>query len=1275
MASTEPGNAPHPRPPATARLGLPVSPGQEQRWGVHGLDGDLITLRRTDGHPVPQFTAGSQLDLCWQDVDERVHLELRATLLERGELGLRLELASPNEWQRQQLDRLQQSLAGSGARPGPAEDVVRRAVEALARVLRSDLPPRVENLFRQSELALDPARLDFAREIGGIPLAEAERRLREVGPTVASDLLSAIVGSIEAPGRQPQRARRSQALRLVDDDEMQVWLNRSESLRRVERDAKTGWHALQPLLAELQQVEPERDPESLSVESLLDALLSALRSAGLESPLQQLVMRCAARPDALDVPGLYVGLQMALLRAGLRTPQKSVGGPRPAAPPPAPARRDPATAARQAAESGGASPGPSTPQSSEIPAGPEPPSPVRPGPVAAAPSPFVAARTGLAQPPPPPAETPQVPTRSALEAAHRLWSLGPGALTPSADAEGAISDDLLREAVRRASAGDAAQFRQRLVEKASELGGGSLQADARQTEAMELLARLHQAIGTDPLLSNQFREWTQPLLAPILGAQLRPEGLGDSGETIRRLLELLEFGSVVCAQRDDAPTRELRQRIEAVVGGLAELPALLPPELNAAAGELDALLKRHRRAGSAVEDRVVEACVGQHRLIEARRLVDRELTERFAGRSLPEPLAALLDDRLHAMLVLAALREGKDSEAWAGHMTRLDQLEQALGSEPGEASRPEREALLAGVEQWMQQLGAGLAGDQAIPQSQADAVMLALRDASAKATEWPGKEAPPAPLISSLDETSDLSAQQLRLMQPGDWLAFDLHQAAPRLLKLAWHSPDRRRFVFVTQLGHKAEDMADDELLELLRGGKVSLLEDGKSTVVERAWRRMLEGLHDELAEQASRDPLTGLFNRKELDRRLLAWINARHRPPLAVLWVGADYQRMLNQTLGMEGGDHALKLLATTLGELAHDHDPERAYVARMAGDEFVMVLPRCDGPLAEMVAGRLRDELEDMDPHWEGKRFRLSVSIGVVVADENCSGGEALLRDAERACGAAKELGRGRTYVHQIDDFRLSQMRETVDWVGKVEQSLEQGQLVLFGQRAESLSEKAKAGPDYLEVLLRMRSEEGMTTPQNFIIAAERYGQITAIDRFVLQQLGLHLMASDASRSFRIAFNLSAHNVVDPEFIGEIIETLRAQPQPMHQLCVELTETAAIQQLAAASEGMRRLNEAGIAMVLDDFGSGWSSYNYLRRLPVDIVKVDGAFIKDIATNPQDLALARSINEVAHMLGKMTVAEHIEDKVTLDLVREIGFDYAQGYYIETPQPLTQHLD
>ena len=468
--------------------------------------------------------------------------------------------------------------------------------------------------------------------------------------------------------------------------------------------------------------------------------------------------------------------------------------------------------------------------------------------------------------------------------------------------------------------------------------------------------------------------------------------------------------------------------------------------------------------------------------------------------------------------------------------------------------------------------------------------------------------------------------------------------------------------------------MEREQLLESMRLGDVRVLEDGHSSVIERAWRRMMEGMHDQLAVQATHDALTGLLNRKELERRLSLWLRGKQREPLLVLWIGVDHMRLLNESRGLEAGDQVLGELGNLLNDLATELGQD-AFAARIAGDEFLLTLPVGDGESAELRPQHVMQAVSGRDWRIDGQAVAVSVSIGVCIADHNCSSIETLLRDAEHACRAAKESGGNRVYNHHVDDYRLTQMRETFQWVGKVEQSLDQQTLRLFGQRARALSPRAEQAGDYLEVLLRMRDGERYTSPENFIVAAERYGQIAAIDRFVLNELVRNLRLAPVQSKLRIAFNVSARNITDAEFVDEIVQVLGDQPWPLRQLGVELTETAAIQQLADASLAMRRLSSSGLSMVLDDFGSGWSSYHYLRRLPFDVVKVDGAFIRDIAKSAEDLALARSINEVAHVLGKMTVAEHVENEETLRLVKEIGFDYAQGYLLGRPVPLSQVLN
>lgn len=1230
---------------APIRITLPTVPGQGARWLAEPAGGLLLRLSRQDGRAAPPFRVDGRLQLSWQDPDDRVLAEVEARVLDSDSAGLHVELLDAPPGFAEAVARWAAAASAGVAASAPALPSAQRdrALEAVRRCVRAGLGERCQRLFDLAEAMVSSSSLDRPLEIGGVPVRLATQRLQAVRQAAEAEFLQQVQRPwLSAAAHAAQGSRRAAGLRLVDDEEMQVWLTRSESARLLERDARAAWQLLQPLLRQLGDSVDGLDTDSLGVESLLDALIHALRSVDLEPGLQQHLLRAATRPDILDLTGFYASLRVELQRCGMHEPA---------------AAERPRVPAGWAAAASDTAPARAGVVTADVPPPTAPAAPPAGGPVAHA-----VASTGAAS----------VPAQRAVDAASRLWALrrelsGAPRSEPSASP---VDDALLLDATRRLLDGNASvahDLADRVRAMATELSGAEVQTSERQEEAIAMLGRLQQAIEVDPLLPAGFRDWSRPLLPPLLGAQLTEQGVSAEGEGIRQLFALLEFGSALVAQRKDAATREIGEQIAGVVERLGASPRLEPVALAGATEQLERLLQRHRRAGAAIEDRVVEACVGQQRLIDARRNVRRELALLFGGRDIPVALAVLLEQRLLPLMVLTVLRHGLDSVAWAGLRNQLLRLDQGLRDAREGSLQEDADALLG----WITVLGAEHAADQGQYAPQLAELAAALRG---EPVAWqpyrePAEDAAPAAAPADEGELA-----RIGLLNPGDWAAFAVDGGDPRLLKLAWHAPDRRRFVFVSQLGHKAEDLSAAELLDGMRSGRVRLLEEGNASVVERAWRRMLEGLHDELAEQAIHDPLTGLYNRKELDRRLRRWVTAPQRPLLAVMWIGVDHLRVLNQSHGMAAGDYALGQLADVLRLQLARHGDDEGYAARIAGDEFALVLPNCGSAQAEACARAMLAALDALDLHWDGRRFRLQVSIGIGIADENCSASEALLADAERACRAAKESGRGRCYLHQADDFRLSQLRETVDWVGRVEQSLEQGDLVLFGQRALSLSERAKAGPDYLEVLLRMRGREGMSTPENFIVAAERYGQIAAIDRFVLQQLTGLLRMLDTGDSVRIAFNISAHNVVDPDFIDEIIHTLRQQPLPLQRICIELTETAAIQHLAAASAGMQKLSDAGLAMVLDDFGSGWSSYQYLRRLPFDIVKVDGAFIRDIATNPEDLGLARSINEVAHMLGKYTVAEHIENEATLDLVREIGFDYAQGYFIQRPQPITNCL-
>ena len=1255
------------------RLSFFTGPNRAARWTLVAQDEQRVLIRRIDGSPAPRYDLDRDVELIWEDPDGEVVGLARGRIVGSSETGTEVEVLAAD---RNVLLRM--GVAPPQNRSGEAPANLDAAVRTIRRVLQADLGPRIQQWMEMAQQVLEQGQDDESFATLSMPRRLASQRIA----ACKADVLRGFAQRIETlvfGGSKPTPVGTS-SLRLVDDDEMQVWLVRSEASRGLERQTRSTWHALLPVLKSIDDLSDALRMESLEVESVLDALLHASKSAGLESSLQCYLLRLSHRGDAIDLSSFYLQVHRELQRIGFSVPD--------APPPAAPPMRQEAMRQPQRA----------TPHPEPAP-GSEP---------RYAPS----ARTSERREPAA-TDTPQrqaaderlsAASAQMMEAARRLIGtygsvLGPQHQAPNgtsigaeqADAprtDSALADsalpptdmldddgvqDLLRRLIERRHDSQpdwAKAVDQELGNELRERRGVSLQ----QGQALQLVSRLQTAVESDPLLSKPLMQWSRSLLPSVLGTELRAGGVAKHAPALRKLFGQLEFASALGAERDDPQTLSLLKDVESIVRSLAEQQLLGEEQIEDVSRHLDLLTQRQQRAGAAIEERVIDACKGQYKLVDARRRVDRELAMVFFGRKVPEALLEILDQRLKPVMVLRCLRQGQQSDAFQSILRGLEKLDVGLRAVEESDAQADFEPHL----EWLETLFVEQPTELAALRPQLDALEQAVKGPVEDWVDFPPL-APPTAASPTGDARTDKQRlemrKQLALLQAGEWLEFQTADGNSRLLKLAWHAPERDRFVFVGRLGNKAEDLTDQELLEALSSERCRVIEGGELDVIERAWRRMVEGMHNELAEVALHDGGTGLLQRREVERRLSAWIGASERGGLGLLWISVDHLHVINEAHGMTAGDSVLARVADLVRALLAQHEVRDGYAGRMAGNEFIVVLP--DAPLEEVrrTGETLLEHVGQLDLRHDGQPLRVSSSIGVCTIDESCVSLGALIGDAQRACRAAKDAGRSRVYVSEPDDARIRQMRQSVEWVGRVEQALEEQKLVLFGQRAQSLSAHAQESPDYVEVLLRMRSDDGFASPEHFIIAAERYGQIHAVDRFVLHELTQQLAKHASTLPYRVAMNISGRNIVDRAFIDEVIGTLREGNLPEGSFSIELTETAAVQHIAEAAESMKRLRDAGVTLVLDDFGSGWSSYQYLRRLPFDIVKVDGAFIRDIATVEEDLALARSINEIAHMLGKHTVAEHVENEATLELVRDIGFDYAQGFIAARPKPLSELLD
>jgi diguanylate cyclase (GGDEF)-like protein/PAS domain S-box-containing protein len=465
--------------------------------------------------------------------------------------------------------------------------------------------------------------------------------------------------------------------------------------------------------------------------------------------------------------------------------------------------------------------------------------------------------------------------------------------------------------------------------------------------------------------------------------------------------------------------------------------------------------------------------------------------------------------------------------------------------------------------------------------------------------------------------------------------------------------------------------------------------------------------LAQQLSYQASHDPLTGLINRRELEARLGQSLEpARsgagaaggagggdHGPPGeaaeagesaaaepaapaatdpayaadVLCYLDLDQFKVVNDTCGHVAGDEFLRRLASLLRGRVRRTDT----LARLGGDEFGILLRSCPLEQAVVLARDIGRAIRDFRFHWQGRVFAVGASIGVVAVGAEFEDVADVLRAADSACYAAKERGRNRVHVYQRDDRDVARRHGEMQWLSRLHDALAADRFELYGQ---PILAAGSGEPRHFEILVSLRDREGRRVPPDiFIPAAERYNLMPAIDRWVVRSIFARMPRAWWERDGGACFiNLSGTSLVDETFLRFVEEQLARHQVPPTAVCFEITETAAIANLAEATRFMHRLKELGCRFALDDFGSGLSSFAHLRALPVDFLKIDGEFVRDIESDPVDYAMVEAINRIGHLLGLETIAEYVESEAILARVTALGVDLVQGFALGRPRPVAE---
>ncbi|MDH5230336.1 MAG: EAL domain-containing protein [Gammaproteobacteria bacterium] len=424
----------------------------------------------------------------------------------------------------------------------------------------------------------------------------------------------------------------------------------------------------------------------------------------------------------------------------------------------------------------------------------------------------------------------------------------------------------------------------------------------------------------------------------------------------------------------------------------------------------------------------------------------------------------------------------------------------------------------------------------------------------------------------------------------------------------------------------------------------------------------------------AKHDNLTGLVNRYEFEDRLQQALteSMEFGKQNILCYLDLDQFKVINDTCGHVAGDTLLQQLSSVLQNIFDSQDT----LARLGGDEFGVLIRHSALNLAMEKINAIRHAVDSFRFVWEGRIYTVGVSIGVCLLDEEIPNLATALSCADEACYIAKESGRNRVHVYHAEDEELMRRHGEMQWIARIQSALEHNHFQIAYQRIQPLNNRFGHLP-IVEFLIRMVDQHGaLICPASFIAAAERYNLIQQIDRWMVNHSLDWIVANPAVQT-RVRFcslNLSAYSISSDEFLKFLIQAIKTRTLDANKLCFEITETAAMSNLAKAVEFMNALTELGCHFSLDDFGSGMASFAYLKYLPVGFLKIDGCIVRDLANNTVDHAMVTAINQVAMTMEIATVAEFVENQETLQVLSDIGIDYAQGYGVAYPQALEQLL-
>lgn len=802
-----------------------------------------------------------------------------------------------------------------------------------------------------------------------------------------------------------------------------------------------------------------------------------------------------------------------------------------------------------------------------------------------------------------------------------------------------------------------APLKERVVEKVREHGDNKL--DEEQQGTLDVVDRFFRSVVESPKLSEYAQERMRQLEVPVLKVVMRdPAFFDDQDSPVRGVMNRLAQLGVKGGRINPVVQRRVDELVQRISTDFEQDTGVFEQTVQ----ELDSLIDRQNLVYRRNVERVTAAAEGAQKVAESKAAVTEVLNQKLAGRKVPKAVLSLLDGGWRDLLSLTWIRQGPDSQLWGDYLAVIDSLLSFADDPDSNINLPE---LLRVIQDGLASISSNHMPSSQI-RDELKQFLVRSPDKSPELVEVPAVpvEKKDKKVVSEREQRSlQRWISRVQQLRTGDWLRDQEKPEEPQYIRLVWIARGFSRFVFVNHQGMRVVELELEALARQMRKGIIVPDSQYERPLVDESIDRMVSKVYDQLSWASTHDELTGILGRREFERMLDQQL-ARHEDERALVRLDLRRFRLLNDTAGYQAGDATLKKVADILALHVEDGMP----LARLAGNEFAMLVPAEN---ALQVANGLIKAIEDAEFAFDGRSYQLSASAGVVPELPALVSAERWLRASEQALAAAKQKGHGKVAEYSLDAGDQSRQEQIAAKVAGLS-DLNEERMLLRCQKIIPLHAGTSMSPQY-EVLISMYDDAGtLITGRDFVRMAERYDRMQAVDRWVVGHMldWLQEKAPDPRHLGGICINLSGYSLNDQSLLEFIYEKLSQKEAPIERLWFELTEASAINDVEAVADFILEMKELGCRFCLGNFGSGPSSFQFMRALPVDLIKIDSAFTGQLTTSETDRAMVQSMVEMAHYMKREVIASKVESRDILDMLTQLGVDYAQGFVIEKPRLL-----